>query len=512
MKFRYLLLLVAMIITACGVTDFEMPSWDVQISNISLMNKTFPASDLESEDIIVQNDSLIAKVDGRIEETSPELVKSVSSNTPNLPLLAEQQTSQSLALQALTPETQIRVQQGLIEEAEMVMTFDNLANEFTSVDISFTHLLNQDLTPHELTVHANEIDSNNKYYFDMSGLILGSQDPNADNLIISFDFFPHSSSTSVVNLGTVQMSINDDIYFQSFTGFISDVRALDYTSDVDIDYPSNVEDAIRIEQANIYFWVYNEIGFDLDFQAELVAFKDGAEVDRFTIHEDLDNVDFHVSGADIPGESKLTKISIVNNERANQMLRLMPESIALENPYYEVNNVDESVPGFVDKNHAVACDYEIDIPFTATISSNYQIVPDRVTEVEIDSANQDIIEDSVNSAGVVMEIDNSFNLGGKMDIFIASFELTDEDSSLMNAEIRLLDNVINASENGQTLSIDLAKGEDGKDLDTFLNDKVYMRYRIEFFDSSDPVTVMASDYITIKGSLNMNITIDEDEE
>ncbi len=507
MKLRYLILLCGLVIAACGLTDFEAPSWEVGLRNIPLMNRTFSAADLEGENIIIENDTLKVTIEGSIEEVAPALVKSVNSSTPDLPLVSNQSTPNSLFLQSLTPETEIRVLNGIIESGVMDIELNDSFLDFNYIEIQFNQLLNSDGSTHILTINKNDfIDS--MYLFHLDGLTLGSQDLNEENIILDFNLYCSSDLADNTPLGLIRLSMQDDIMFSEFNGYINDVRALDYEQDVDIDYPQNVEDALMIKSANIYFTIYNEIGFDFYFLGDLVAYKDGAEVDRISIHEDL-GVDFTAAAATNPGQVMTTDINIVDNERANQMLRLMPDRIAFINPLYEVNNVTATEPGFVSNQHTIRCDFNVVIPAEIDVFSDYSIIPNDYIEIEIDSANQDMIDDRVDSASIDLTLINNFDFGGKVDLYISSTEIDTSQVSLDNSEIQLLDNEINATSEEQIISIELSKGELNKDLNTFLNDKIYVRFRVKLNNTDGYLVVMANDGLTIKGDLSLNVMIDE---
>ena len=55
MKYKLLFLFVTLFLVSCGITDFEMPSWDVKLTCIPLMNEDYPASDLIGDNIIAED-------------------------------------------------------------------------------------------------------------------------------------------------------------------------------------------------------------------------------------------------------------------------------------------------------------------------------------------------------------------------------------------------------------------------------------------------------------------------
>ena len=510
MKFRYLLLsILTMLLLACGLVDFERPVWDVTLQNVPLMNEDFPASDLIGENIAVLGDTLTAYIDGNLEKVTADLVKSINAQTGNIPLISGvESTGNNFFLQSLSPDTEIRVVNGLILEGEMIVQFDNGdVNDVSLLTIEFIQLKEADGSSRVENITSSQW-VNNEYVIDLAGLTLEAQDPDAEAIVVGFDVVLVSLQPDGTNVGSIKLAMQGELEFESFTGFINDLRALDFESDLDIDYPVNFENSVIVDQASIFFDVYNKIGFEFILMGDLVAFKDGAEIDRITLEDDL-STELKIDGNDAPGSSKLTEIEIVNDARVNEMIRLMPDNINFVNPYYSVNNVSSVAAGFVSNADGVYCDYRIEVPLIAEITSDYFITPEKLTSIEIDKSNQDILRDRVNSGNIELMIDNGYPLGGSVDVFIASHEITSDSLSMMTSEIQLLNNEIVADQYNQLIFIELEKGLENYDLNAFLNDEVFIRFRVKFNNTDGNVIIMHDDNINVNGSLNIDIHIED---
>lgn len=502
MKHIIIVVLLTILLVSCGITDFEMPSWDVELTSIPLMNDEFPASDLEGENIIIENDSLFAVVDDQLEETTPDLYKTILDSTPNVGVLSNTPVQIRFEIQSINTNTSFRIIDGEFESGEMDVNFTGDVNNFNLLHIDFNQLLDENGQILSLELSPSDF-IDNSYIIDLAGVTITDQDIDGEFWLIDIDVIADSDQPTASNLGDVQLVIDDDIYFRSFTGYIDDVHTLDTQTDVDIDYPSDVENAVILDEISLYFDVYNKIGFEFELMGELTAYRDGLIID--TIHLDqLEGVDFVIQASNLEGEEVITHFEIINNERVNQMLRLMPDNIALLNPTYKVYNLDDELPGFVSNQHTIRSEYNIKIPFKATFNDDYIIYPDKLYEIEISEDNQDLIDERVNSGSINLTVENTFPIGGILDIFLSSQELEPDEENLTLAELQFTDYDIQVTSNLQDYEISLSE----EDLELFLHDKVYMRTRVKFHNSNGVVTILPTDNLVVKGNLNISVRID----
>src|SRR5690554_978038 len=155
MKPKMLIYFFVLLLTACGITDFDMPSWDVELTTIPLMNMDFPASDLESENIIIEDGNLIAIIEDQLEEVTPELSAHLYASTPDIPLVASQDNSFTLSIQNVQSNTTFRLVEGELESGQMVLTYSGDYN-FNTISISFEQIVNEDETPFAFNLHPND--------------------------------------------------------------------------------------------------------------------------------------------------------------------------------------------------------------------------------------------------------------------------------------------------------------------------------------------------------------------
>ena len=502
MKNRILILFLTVFLVSCGITDFKMPSWDAELTSIPLMNEDFPASDLEGENIIVVDGELIAVVEDQLEEATPELSKNIVDSTPDLALLSNGQTTIRFEIQSINSNTSFRIIEGTFESGEMLFTFTGDVNNFTELQLTFNQLTSDGNT---LVLNLQPEDFiENVYIIDLAGLKLIEQDIDGEFWLIDILVFATSNETTGSNIGQGRLSIDDELVFSSFIGFINDVRTLDSEANVDIDYPSNVENAIILDEISMYFDIYNEIGFDFELMGDLVAFRDGVVIDSLSIA--TIGVDFTIQASAVEGEETVTRVNIVDNQWINQMLRLMPDKLAFLNPTYKVNNFAGETPGFVSNQHTIRSEYKIHIPLKATFNDDYLIYPDKIYEVEISNDNQDLIDERVNSAKINLELINDFPIGGILDLYVSSEELATDSLSLELAEMKYLGYGIEVSNEVQTYELELSND----DLNLFLRDKVFMRTRVRFFNSDGVVAILADDNLNVKGLLNISLKIEVD--
>ena len=504
MKYKVIIVFLSVFLFSCGITDFEMPTWDVELTSIPLMNENYPASDLEGENIIIEDGNLIAIVEDELEETTPELSKNIVDSTPNVTLQSNTPELIGFVIQSINSNTSFRIREGKFESGEMIVRYAGNLTDLEELNITFGQLITEADVQLVLNLQPQDF-TNNQYVIDLSGLSLTDQAIDGEFWLIDITVVAYSSLATGEDIGSIAFSIDDELFFSEFIGFISDIRTLDTETDVEIDYPENIENAVMLDEISMYFDVYNKIGFEFNLTGDLVAYRDGVEIDQFNIDE-LDDVDFTINPSVENGTEMLTSINVVNNERVNQMLRLMPDQVAFLNPTYIVDNLDEDTPGFVSNQHTIRSEYRIEIPLKATFNDDYLIYPDKVYEIEVSQDNQELIEKKVNSAKVNITLINDFPIGGILDLFLSSEELEADSLSLNQAELKFLNYDIQVSNEEQKFELELSK----EDLDIFLRDLVFMRTRVRFHNSDGVVAILAEDNLKVKGVLTISLKVEVD--
>jgi len=505
MKHILIISFLTLILVSCGITDFEMPSWDVELTSIPLMNEDFPASDLEGENIIIDDGELIATVEDQLIEATPELSKTITDSTPNLPVLSNIPLDLRFEIQSINTDTSFRIIEGTFDSGEMIIDFTGDVNDFQVLNVKFNQLITEAGDIYILALEPEDF-IDNQYSIDLSGISLTDQDISGEFWLIDIEILAQTSGADGAPVGSVKLSIDDEIYFKDFTGFINDIQTLDSETDVEIDYPTDIEQTIVLEEISMYFDIYNMIGFNFELMGDLVAYRNGVEIDRISLEDEFPAGYFTIQAGLAEGVETLTSIEIIDNEHINSMLRKMPDNIAFLNPIYKVSNLDSDVPGFVSKTHAIRCDYRIEIPLKATFYDDYLIYPDNVHEVEISQDNQDLIEERVNSAIIEITLQNDFPIGGILDIYVSSQELEADSLSLQQAEIKKEGYDILVTSEEQSFEIELSK----EDLNLFLRDKVFMRTRVQFHNSDGVVAILVQDNLNVKGRLKISLNIEGD--
>ncbi|MFA7056150.1 MAG: hypothetical protein WC155_01140 [Candidatus Cloacimonadales bacterium] len=501
MKYKLLFLFVTLFLVSCGITDFEMPSWDVKLTCIPLMNEDYPASDLIGDNIIAEDGYLFAFVEDGLEEATPILDKHITDSTPPIQLLSNQTFPINFEIHSIATNTAFRITEGKFESGEMSISYDGDFTDITMLNLTFNQLYYDDqvvqlgLTPEDFT--------NNQYILDLANVTIKDQNINGEFWIINIAVTAMSSLPEGSLLGKITISIDDLVVFSEFTGFIDDIRALDSETNVEITYPNNIENTVILDQISMHFYIENEIGFNFELNGDLVAYRDELEIDRINIQNDT-TIDFTINADTTYGDGVLTTIDVVDDVRINLMLRKMPDKIAFLNPVYRVNNIDETMPGFISNQHKINCRYEIEVPLRATYSDAHFIYPDKVFDVEISADNQKLIDEKVEEAEIILTLINGYPIGGVIDLYLSSQELTAESTSLAQAELIFSNYDLAVTGNPQKHILKLESG----DFQVFKNDRIYIMTRVKFHNSEEPVSIMEADNLNIKGSLNVVVKIE----
>lgn len=501
MKYKLLFLFVTLFLVSCGITDFEMPSWDVNLTCIPLMNEDYPASDLVGDNIFAEDGYLFAFVEDELEEATPTLDKYLNDTTPPVQLYSNIYAVINFLIRAINTDTDFRITEGKFESGEMLISYDGDFTDITTINLTFSQLYygNQvvqlELTPEDFT--------DNQYILDLANITIKDQNIEGEFWIINIAVTAMSSLPEGNHIGKITISIDDSVVFSEFTGFIDDVRALDSETNVEITYPNNIENTVILDQISMHFYIDNEIGFNFELNGDLVAYRDELEIDRINIQNDT-TIDFTIQADTTIGFGVLTTIDVVDDVRINLMLRKMPDKIAFLNPVYHVNNIDEITPGFVSNQHKINCRYEIEVPLKATYSDAYFIYPDKVFEVEISPDNQKLIDEKVNEAEIILTLINGYPIGGVIDLFISTQKLTADPNSLAQAELKFSDYDLAVAGEPQKHILELTT----EDLKVFKHDSIFIMARLKFHNSIEPVSIMETDNLNIKGSLNVVVKIE----
>lgn len=501
MKHKTLLILLTIFLVSCAIKDFKMPSWDVELTSIPLMNENFPASDLEGGNVIIKGDSLIVLIEDQLECVTPDLSAQLSAFTSDIQLLADVDTTFCFNIETTQTNTTFKLEEGEFESGEMLITYSGSYN-FNSISVSFGQIVNEDETPFTIILEPSDF-INHKYVVDFSDKKLVQQDIISEIWTTDIKVCCSVNNPAETNFGTVDFLINDNFVFSWLKGFVDTIIAPDAAVNVEIEYPTGIEDAVMLEEVSMFLTIYNQIGCELELMGELVAYKRGEVVDRVFL-EELEGVDFTVQASPGIGEEAITRIEILNHERFHYAIRRMPDQFAYENPSYQINNYDKE-PGVISSNdQSIICEYRIEIPFMATFSECL-IYPDKVLEVKISEESQELIENRVNKASIQLIITNDFPVGGNLDLFISSVELEANEIELEQAELKFLNYSIDRCVDEQKYNFELSK----QDLNVFVRDKVYLRTRVSFHNGDGVVIIMPSDNLKVKGFLNASVKVED---
>jgi len=186
MKKILIILFLTLLLVSCGITDFEMPSWDVELTSIPLMNEDFPASDLEGENIIIEDGNLIALVEDQLEETTPELSKIIVDSTPIVPVLSNIPVEIRFEIQSINTNTSFRIIEGSFESGQMNVEYTGEVNDFQVLHIVFNQLITEEDEIFTLALEPNDF-TDNLYIIELAGLTLIDQEIDGEFWLIDIE-------------------------------------------------------------------------------------------------------------------------------------------------------------------------------------------------------------------------------------------------------------------------------------------------------------------------------------
>ena len=501
---------ILLFLVSCAVPEnFQGIAWNVEL-NIPLMNRSYPLYDLEdgTHFIIDDGEMFLVFTDEFDSDNIAAELKLGSKTTGYVSILPVEGVMEiELNIDETgTSDEDIDLTYGLIESGVIKIEITDTVPELTSLQITFTSFLDPLGEPFEVVISefSNDISS-----FDIRGYSIGdeSNDSVIDELIFSIE--PHFSPIEKP-LGTVRIFFDEPIYFAQFRGHLINKKVpIPYQSfDFGIDYPSNLSNAIRLEEATFSITMVNEFGFDSKFIGKIIGInkKDNKSY-TFEIFPE-DNVFFH--RAQHHGQPTTTTV-VLDPDKSVELINIFPDKIYLKDSKIIVGNNDGSI-GFANSFDDNIGSYHFITPASFSIL-NQTIVPDTVHTITINEDNREYIEKYPESVGLSLMIENSLPIGAIVDMY---FSTSPDTLFLFNPDINpdihtvtFIDNNVSAAVSQTDSNIDHIEISMTRDqLELFLNDEVHFALKITFEDSNGTVHVRPEQGLKIIGRLTVDLNID----
>lgn len=508
-KIVLMLIAALLLLSACEISKPHLPSWDVDLT-VPLINEHYFVSDLaDSINLFVGEDNVLTLI-GTGEAESQEF-GDVSFNPAAfidpIPLVSGIEVNVTLPFR--DPTDTVELIYGFVDYGTLSSYYDLDDPANTQVSLSLPDIHTPSGNP--LTISGSPYPGWQD--IDLAGYSIGIEQSgqvlNSLTVLITIE----SNQPDGTPVGTAGLGIDQPLSFSAFEGYIHNYR-LDMEAgsmDIQIDYPLGIDEAIQLQEANLLLAMNNEFGFGVQFYGDLYGINHRTGIERTIPILDDNGLPFYIAPANQSGPV-ITEIQFSNT--ISELLQIMPDEVELRNAYLLIQGGSNSTPGFVQSTNKLLCTYQIDAPFTFTLT-DHPITMEEPSKVEMPEDIRDQIGDTITYAALKMIVINKLPIGATATIYVGTDNNIDPSASQsysFTKEFAILSSEYEGPEvnsEGEQL-IDLTLNQD--ELRVFQNPEVYLLPSFSFEATSGPVTIYASpaDYIHMKGMLTARVHIEEE--
>jgi hypothetical protein len=494
-------LFLLFLFAGCDIHSPEMPTWDINI-DFPLMNQYLYVSDLvDTVHFFQDGNEVYFSSQGDINSFVLTNLPMQPAANINIPLYAGYSAQGTMPLSTISTDNHVTVAYGRIESGLLTITCNNLAPGFISADVTFEEFH----TPNGQSLQIHISQSNPTFNLNLAGLTIGSADSQTIVSEIHYTVINNSSLPNNTPMGEINLLLNQSMNFDTFHGYMTNytLNVLNETTNINIDYPGGIENAMQIDNVTLQLDLDNEIGFACEFHGRLYAYNENTGISSSIELLDSEGNPFVLQAAVSETVSSHSTFILNNENGLNQLTNIIPTSFAVQDAYFIIRN-NPGTFGFASIGQKVTGRYTERVPFTFTLN-DAEIIPSRVDSLEISDENRTQIRDNVNEAELSMKVWNQIPIG-------ADFEIDfNTNSDVFQNPLLIRTAVINAGGYDspfQFISFNLTHDE----LLIFDTPKLYYKIKIHIHPSENPVEIHASsaDYIHIIGRINMNARVEEE--
>lgn len=416
-----------LVFSACEFKDPAGPSWEMRLS-VPLVNKPYPISDLiDGENFAAEGDSMMYfYTDGLIEGANVEEGRlKITANEEGSGMFEILNISfvDSLSIENQEATDDVKIVSATVREGRLKFQFRDIHPDLVKVNITFLELI----TPEEENLSIDIYRSGTDYDFEydlFEHRFIDTSDGDSTTVLtdLHFNIIQYSNESSLDSFGQMKIYYDENIYFRRIRGLLDDfeVAADDFISDINVDYPTNIENALVINNPKLTFKVYNYIGFDADFFCTVTAYNTRSNITE-TVH-----LTRFITAAPSQGDSMLT--NLVFTESIERLMNIAPDKIEMTNAYFRVNNPDNRI-GFAMEGRAYGGSYRTTVPFNFSFVAGEPVTPKNLIQIDLSENNREEIEKRAKRIKFNVKLDNYFDIGSNVKLIFCS------DSSYVYSDI-----------------------------------------------------------------------------
>jgi len=334
-------------------------------------------------------------------------------------------------------------------------------------------------------------------------------DPDSDQIIDSL-YFSYTIVTDSAEDDLITLNADDrifalisveDIIMQEIRGIIDnkEIELDDIIEDIDLeDLPDSLTGLLEFQAVQLHFSINNQTGFDCDLNMTITGSNDQGNSSEITLNETIQ-------------AKAVTDIFLT--EGVNELLNIIPDQIEVTNISALIG--DGVTIGSLALNDSISGFYEVLTPLTFII--NDRTITQDADSFDLDKDDQEIIEENLLSAKMVINIENKLPLGADLAIYFA-YDSTQvfTDPRLILDEIRIDPCGIIDGHTAEPAYSQFDISLDQEDLAVFIdpdNQEIFVGLQFQIMGTDgEAVSILATDNINIRGYLEADIHISGSED
>ena len=500
MKDKIMILLgVLLLLGACKMEKPSLPVWDVDLK-IPLINEHFYVSELvDSVHIIVDEDNLLyLTTEGDVETNvldpvviEPNLCES------SLTVLSGANPLQPIAF--CDSLSDVILSYGEVASGEIKVRVADIDPDAGAWNLEFEILTITDAQGKPL--HLSYTEATDWHSLDLSSYCIGIRDHEhpineLDVQLTSSSALPEGSA-----LAKISFLITEPIRFHTFQGrFVHyEIQAASSASDIDIEYPHNLDAAVTLSEAFIEIAVSNQMYFSCEFVGWFQASR-GDTVVAIPILDD-DGKNYRIDAGTVGNPTHL-----VFSNRISELMQIMPDHIEI----VDVKFIIDSASGYgtIQDTDTIYAHYTVLAPFRFILHDK-PIIVDNPTRISISDENREQISKYVQEAALCLKVRNTVPVGATACAYFSDHETIDIADSTTYSFVKQM-SIGSALTHPDWQDLDLMS-LNRAELDLFSAPDVYLKWVFNFEKSDGLVEIHAglADFIWIKGQILASLRLQD---
>lgn len=493
-----LLIAFFILLGACDIKKPTLPGWDVNLA-LPLINQRFYASDLVDSTNIVIDSTNVLTLQHIGENTTPHLNNVPFAPGADLDSVPVPGTGFTGYFPFVDSNNQVEVSYAQFASGILRHRFLSVNSDVQELHLVLHNFYNASGEELTLTYHGESGWVNTS----LAGFHMGTLDSQQliTEIPFSLEVVPVLPATTIAAIFSFQA--NTPLEFSNFQGLLNDyaLSLSESNSNVEINYPFGINEAVTLQQAILTLEIENQIGFSAEFSGKFRATNDQGETRTIDIvDENGDN--YHTVPALSTSSPGISYLQFTTN--ISQLLQIMPTSIEIIDGVFTIST--GQTIGSAHSTDIIKVNYRVSAPFNF-ILHEHEIVVKEESVINVSEDNQARIRNNAQSAELELKIQNTLPVGARATLYLSSspnIDTTNPASYDFIEQAAIYSSV--TSPGWQTLAFSLPKAE----LDVFAHSHVYLRFSFSFEASGEPVIIHAttSDFIHVKGMMNARIRIE----